>query len=119
VLLEYQMDAVNDAYQVELAEHLPAGLEMVNPDLPSVQRNFPVPPVDENETVGLSHVDRRMDRVLLYFEHLAPGTRKYAVLTRVVGAGEFHWPAASAVPIYDKRVQASTVDTLIHSRAGE
>ena len=113
VLLEYVMRAGHDAYQLELEEHLPAGLEVVNPDLPSVRRNFPVPKM---ETMGLSHVIRRPDHVKLYFEHLVPGESKYAILTQVTGAGEFRWPAAGAVPMYDKRAQASTVDTVIHSK---
>lgn len=114
VLLEYVMRAGRDAYQLELEEHLPASLEMVNPDLPSVRRNFPVP---EIETIGLSHVIRRPDHVKLYFEHLVPGESKYAILTQVTGAGDFRWPAAGAVPMYDKRTQASTVDTVIYSKA--
>lgn len=119
VLLEYELVAGSDVYQLELVENLPSALETVNPDLPSVMRNFPVPPVVDSEVVDLSFVDRRAERVRLYFDHLTPGFRKYAILTRVVGAGDFNWPAATAVPMYDKRVRASTADGLVHASAGQ
>jgi len=117
VLLDYAMETGGDTYQLALEENLPAALETVNPDLPSVKATFPAAPIGDADVIGLSHVNRRSDKVSLYFGHLSPGTSRYAILTRVVGAGEFHWPAAGAEPMYDKRVRATTVDTVIHSSA--
>lgn len=116
ILLHYVVTAATDTHHLQIDEHLPAGLDVVNPDLPSVRRNFALP---QMETVDLSHVERSPDRIRLYFELLEPGSSQYAILAQVTTPGEFRWPAASAIPMYDKRLQASTVDSVFHSQAAK
>lgn len=117
VLLTYQIEGGQAVHQLQIEEQLPAAMELVNPDLPSVRATFSIPTDDSANQARLSHADRRGSSVSLFFDMLPAGKNQYSVLVRVAGAGTFSWPAAQAAPVYDKRFRATTADQTVHSKA--
>ncbi len=89
---------------VALEDSLPAGLEIVNPDLALVGKFFQLPPVDPHDRLlELSYSEMRDRSALLYFDVFDPGSGTYSVLARATAAGTFRWPATQIVPMYDSR----------------
>ncbi len=89
-----------------LEDALPAGLEVVNPNLALFGKLYAV---DEgNNTASLSHSAMRDSTTALYFDEAGAGLSSYAVLARATAAGSFAWPAAQISPMYDSRFNART-----------
>lgn len=89
---------------VALEDALPAGLEIVNPDLALVGKFFQLPPTDPHDRLlELSYSEMRDRSALLYFDVFDPGSGTYSVLARATAAGTFRWPATQIVPMYDSR----------------
>jgi uncharacterized protein YfaS (alpha-2-macroglobulin family) len=89
---------------VALEDTLPAGIEVVNPNLALVGKFFELPAPDPHDRVlDLSYSEMRDRATLLYFDTFIPGTGIYSVLARVTAAGTFRWPATQIVPMYDSR----------------
>src|SRR5439155_1071219 len=79
---------------VALEDALPAGIEVVNPNLALVGKFFQLPPADpQDRLLGLSYSEMRDRSTLLYFDIVDPGSSTYSVLARATAAGTFRWPA--------------------------
>jgi len=103
VLITYRLNTRKLQNYVALEDLLPAGLETVNPDLPSVAKFFEVPKDEHDNVLSLSHSEIRDQSTLLYFDRVDPGSNTYSVLARATAAGTFQWPATQVVPMYDTR----------------
>jgi uncharacterized protein YfaS (alpha-2-macroglobulin family) len=83
---------------------LPAGVEVVNPNLALVGKFYQLPPPDpQDRLLGLSYSEMRDRSALLYFDTVDPGSGTYSILARATAAGTFRWPATQVAPMYDSR----------------
>jgi uncharacterized protein YfaS (alpha-2-macroglobulin family) len=113
VLITYRMNTRKKQNYVALEDALPAGLEVVNPNLAMIGKFFELPPEDRsNHVLALSHSEMRDKATLLYFDDFDPGTGTYSVLARATAAGTFRWPATQVVPMYDSRFSGLSPSTL-------
>ncbi len=104
VLITYRIQTRKLQNYVALEDALPAGLEVVNPDLGQIGKFFDMPPSDPHDYVlDLSHSEMRDRGTFLYFDTFQPGSGVYSVLARATAAGTFRWPATQVVPMYDSR----------------
>src|SRR5438876_9617292 len=104
VLITYRMNTRKKQNYVALEDALPAGLEVVNPNLAMIGKFFELPADDQNNRgLMLSHSEMRDRTTLLYFDDFEPGSGTYSVLARATAAGTFRWPATQVVPMYDSR----------------
>ena len=104
VLITYRINTRKKQNYVALEDALPAGLEVVNPNLAMIGRFFALPPNEsDSHVLTLSHSEMRDRSTLLYFDDFAPGTGTYSVLARATAAGTFRWPATQVVPMYESR----------------
>jgi alpha-2-macroglobulin len=104
LLITYRVNTRKLQNFVALEDALPAGLEVVNPNLALVGKFFQLPPADPHDRLlGLSYSEMRDRSTLLYFDTVDPGTGTYSVLARATAAGTFRWPATQLVPMYDSR----------------
>lgn len=108
VLITYRLRSDRRHHFLALEDPLPAGLEVVNPDLPAVAKVYDLPPAADGRELWLSHSAIRDDRVVLYFDRFDPGAGTYSILARATAAGSFHWPAAQIAPMYDARFSGAT-----------
>ncbi|PYL18966.1 MAG: hypothetical protein DMF41_10920 [Verrucomicrobia bacterium] len=98
---------------VALEDALPAGLEVVNPNLALVGKFFELPPADPHDRLlGLSYSEMRDRSALLYFDIVDPGSGTYSVLARATAAGTFRWPATQVAPMYDSRFSGLSPSSL-------
>jgi len=116
VLISYRISNDRPHDLLAIDEELPAALEVMNPDLPSIRKAFPFPDPNAGNEATLAYADQQLHRVRLFFEKLPAGTNHYTVLARVVGTGSFSWPATQAGPLYDRRVSAATADSALTAR---
>ena len=104
LLITYRMQTRKLQNYVALEDALPAGLEVVNPNLAMIGKFFEMPANSPGDHVlDLSHSEMRDRATLLYFDTFAPGSGVYSVLARATAAGTFRWPATQVVPMYDSR----------------
>ncbi len=104
LLVTYRIQTRKLQSYVALEDALPAGLEVVNPNLAGIAKFFEMPPTDPGDHIlDLSHSEMRDRATLLYFDTFAPGSGVYSVLARATAAGTFRWPATQVVPMYDSR----------------
>ena len=104
LLITYRIQTRKLQNYVALEDALPAGLEVVNPNLAMIGKFFEMPPTDAGDHVlDLSHSEMRDRSTLLYFDTFEPGSGTYSVLARATAAGTFRWPATQVVPMYDSR----------------
>jgi alpha-2-macroglobulin len=104
LLITYRVNTRKLQNYVALEDVLPAGLEVVNPNLALVGKFFELPPPDPHaRLLDLSYSEMRDRATLLYFDTFEPGTGTYSVLARATAAGTFRWPATQVVPMYDSR----------------
>ena len=104
ILITYRMNTRKKQNYVALEDSLPAGLEVVNPNLAMIGKFFELPADDQNSRgLMLSHSEMRDRTTLLYFDDFEPGSGTYSVLARATAAGTFRWPATQVVPMYDSR----------------
>lgn len=88
---------------VALEDLLPAGIEVVNPNLALFEKFYTPPAEPGVTTASLSHSEMRDQQTNLYFDRVVPGTSSYSVLARATAAGSFIWPATQIQPMYDSR----------------
>ncbi|MEY2547134.1 MAG: alpha-2-macroglobulin [Verrucomicrobiota bacterium] len=114
VLITYRINTRKKQNYVALEDALPAGLEVVNPNLASVSKFFELPndEAQDRHVLALSHSEMRDKATLLYFDDFDPGTGTYSVLARATAAGTFRWPATQVVPMYDSRFSGLSPSTL-------
>ena len=104
VLITFRVNTQKLQSYVALEDSLPAGLEILNPDLAAVGKFLELPaPAATERTLTLSHSEMRDRATLLYFDDVAAGPGTYSVLARATSAGTFRWPATQVVPMYDSR----------------
>src|SRR5256886_9054833 len=104
LLITYRLNTPQLQNFVALEDALPAGLEVVNPNLALVGKFFQLPPADpQDRLLGLSYSEMRDRSTLLYFDIVDPGSSTYSVLARATAAGTFRWPATQVAPMYDSR----------------
>jgi uncharacterized protein YfaS (alpha-2-macroglobulin family) len=104
LLITYRLNTRKLQNFVALEDALPAGLEVVNPNLALVGKFFQLPPPDpQDRLLGLSYSEMRDRSALLYFDVVDPGSGTYSVLARATAAGTFRWPATQVAPMYDSR----------------
>ena len=114
ILVSYHLSTDRPHSYLELEDQLPACLETINPKLPHVTENFPLPIEAGVNTLKLSHVELRFARTLLYFQNAPPGRNAYSVLCRVIVPGVFRWPATQARPMYDSRFSGISESMVVH-----
>jgi uncharacterized protein YfaS (alpha-2-macroglobulin family) len=104
LLITYRLNTRKLQNFVALEDSLPAGVEVVNPNLALVGKFYDLPPPDPNDRfLGLSYSEMRDRSALLYFDTVDPGSGAYSVLARATAAGTFRWPATQVAPMYDSR----------------
>ena len=106
LLISYRFKPTQHLNFVALEDALPAGVEVVNPNLALFGKLYPVDEI--NSPATLSHSELHDSRTDLYFDDVTPGLSSYAVLARATSAGSFVWPAAQIYPMYDSRFNART-----------
>jgi hypothetical protein len=104
LLITYRLNTRKLQNFVALEDSLPAGVEVVNPNLALVGKFYQLPPPDpQDRLLGLSYSEMRDRAALLYFDTVDPGSGTYSILARATAAGTFRWPATQVVPMYDSR----------------
>ena len=113
LLITYRLNTRKLQNFVVLEDALPAGLEVVNPNLALIAKFFQLPPPDPQDRVlGLSYSEMRDRSALLYFDTVDPGSGTYSVLARATAAGAFRWPATQVAPMYDSRFSGLSPSSL-------
>jgi uncharacterized protein YfaS (alpha-2-macroglobulin family) len=113
LLITYRLNTRKLQNFVALEDALPAGLEVVNPNLALVAKFFQLPPPDpQDRALGLSYSEMRDRSALLYFDTVDPGSGTYSVLARATAAGAFRWPATQVAPMYDSRFSGLSPSSL-------
>jgi len=113
LLITYRVYSRKLQNYVALEDSLPAGLEIVNPDLALVGKFFQLPPADpQDRLLELSYSEMRDRSALLYFDVFDPGSGTYSVLARATAAGRFRWPATQVEPMYDSRFSGLSPSSL-------
>jgi alpha-2-macroglobulin len=104
LLITYRLNTRKLQNFVALEDSLPAGVEVVNPNLALVGKFYQLPPPDpQDHLLGLSYSEMRDRAALLYFDTVDPGSGTYSILARATAAGTFRWPATQVAPMYDSR----------------
>ncbi|HTD02102.1 MAG TPA: hypothetical protein VK637_08140, partial [Chthoniobacterales bacterium] len=113
LLITYRLNTRKLQNFVALEDALPAGLEVVNPNLALVGKFFQLPPPDlQDRLLGLSYSEMRDRSALLYFDTVDPGSGTYSILARATAAGTFRWPATQVAPMYDSRFSGLSPSSL-------
>ncbi len=113
LLITYRLNTRKLQNFVALEDALPAGLEVVNPNLALVGKFFQLPPADpQDRRLGLSYSEMRDRSALLYFDTVDPGSGTYSILARATAAGTFRWPATQVAPMYDSRFSGLSPSSL-------
>lgn len=112
--ITYRMQTKKKQNYVALEDTLPAGVEVVNPNLAAVAKFLELPNenTQDRHVLALSHSEMRDRATLLYFDDFDPGTGTYSVLARATAAGTFRWPATQVVPMYDSRFSGLSPSSL-------
>ena len=104
LLIKYRLNTRKLQNFVALEDALPAGVEVVNPNLALIGKFYQLPPPDpQDRLLGLSYSEMRDRSALLYFDTVDPGSGTYSILARATAAGTFRWPATQVAPMYDSR----------------
>ena len=101
LLISYRFSSDNPQSFVALEDLLPAGIEVVNPNLALFSQFVSTP--NEPGTASLSFSELRDRQTNLYFNDVPSGASTYSVLARATAVGDFIWPATQIVPMYDAR----------------
>jgi uncharacterized protein YfaS (alpha-2-macroglobulin family) len=113
LLITYRVQSRKLQNYVALEDDLPAGLEVVNPNIALIGKFFELPAPDPHDRLlGLSYSEMRDRATLLYFDDFDPGTGTYSVLARATAAGTFRWPATQVEPMYDSRFSGLSPSSL-------
>lgn len=103
LLISYRFFTDKPQSYVAVEDLLPAGLEVINPNLALFGKFYSVPAEPGVTQADLSHSEIRDQQTNLYFDRLETGARSYSVLARATAAGRFIWPATQMTPMYDSR----------------
>ncbi|MEO6052371.1 MAG: alpha-2-macroglobulin family protein [Chthoniobacterales bacterium] len=108
LLISYRFHSERPQSFVALMDELPAGIEVVNPNLQMFGKFYQVPDEPGVQTPSLSYCEMRDRQTNLYFDQIGTGSQGYAVLARATAAGTFAWPSTQITPMYDSRIYART-----------
>ncbi|MGY8687338.1 MAG: alpha-2-macroglobulin family protein, partial [Verrucomicrobiales bacterium] len=117
LLLTYQFEAKKRHHYVALTDELPAGIEVVNFDLPQIAAVYRLPD-SVKPTLHLSHSELRDQSANLYFNTVSASHHTYAILARVTGSGDFIWPSTQIQPMYQPYFGGLTAGRVAHSQRG-
>ncbi len=101
--IEVTIENQDPRHQVALTDRLPAGFEAVNARLSTAQRA-----VKSRHDWTWRGVEVRDERVSFFAYHLESGVHDVEYLARASRSGEFVWPAASVVSMYQPDEYART-----------
>jgi uncharacterized protein YfaS (alpha-2-macroglobulin family) len=114
IFITYRFQSSKPQSFVALVDALPAGLEVLNPNLDLFGKIYPLGAENGVDTAAISHSEMHDSRTDLYFDEVPTGLHSYSVLARATSAGTFEWPAAQISPMYDSRTYARTApDTCV------
>ena len=103
ILISYRISSEKPQSYVVIEDSLPAGLEVVNPNLDLFGKFYALPAEADSETADLSHSEMRDQQTNLYFDELPAGTRSYSV-SRVLPPEDLSSGRATQIsPMYDSR----------------
>ena len=108
VLISFRFHCDQAQSYVAVEDALPAGLEVLNPNLEMIGKFYQIPDEPGVPAAWLSFSEMRDTQTNLYFDILPAGSNSYAVLARATAAGTFAWPSAQIAPMYDSRFYART-----------
>jgi uncharacterized protein YfaS (alpha-2-macroglobulin family) len=108
LLITYRFQSSKPQSFLALEDALPAGIEVLNPNLALFAKFYQVPEEQGVATASLSHSEMRDSRTNLFFDESPAGLQSYSVLARATAAGSFTWPAAQISPMYDSRFYSRT-----------
>jgi uncharacterized protein YfaS (alpha-2-macroglobulin family) len=108
LLITYRFQCEKPQSFLALEDALPAGVEVVNPNLALFAKSHRVPEESGVATADLSHSEMRDSRTDLFFDSVPAGLASYSILARATAAGTFAWPAAQIAPMYDARFFSRT-----------
>jgi len=111
ILISYRFSSDKPQNYVAVEDMIPAGLEVVNPNLELFGKFYSLPAESGVETADLSHSEIRDQQTNLYFDELPSGARSYSVLARATAGGAFIWPATQISPMYDSRFFARSASS--------
>ncbi|MET0222796.1 MAG: hypothetical protein ABW346_00260, partial [Terrimicrobium sp.] len=117
ILISYRISSEKPQSYIVVVDSLPAGLEVVNPDLNLFGKFYGLPAEAEGESADLSHSEMRDQQTNLYFDELPAGTRNYSVLARATAEGTFVWPTTQISPMYDSRFFGRSASSRCHVAA--
>ena len=107
ILISFRFHNDKPQSYVAVSDALPAGLEVVNPNLEMIGKFYQIP--DEGVPAAwLSFSEMRDKQTNLYFDSMPAGEQAYAILARATAAGSFAWPSTQMTPMYDSRFYART-----------
>ena len=121
VRVRLTMVADNRRYHVALVDHLPAGLEIVNPGLP-VSQNPPQNPESSGQRADgwwgtwYEYQNLRDDRAEAFTTLLWEGTYQYTYIARATTPGQFVVPPAKAEEMYSPEVFGRSGSSLVDIR---
>ncbi|MDD5200575.1 MAG: alpha-2-macroglobulin family protein [Terrimicrobiaceae bacterium] len=108
VLISFRFRCDQAQSFVAIEDALPAGLEIVNPNLEMIGKFYSIPDEPGSPAAWLSFSEMRDKQTNLFFDSLPAGSQSYAILARATAAGTFAWPSAQMTPMYDARFYART-----------
>ncbi len=108
VLVSFRFHCDQPQSFVAVEDALPAGLEVVNPNLAIIGKSYQIPAQPGVPTAWLSFSEMRDRQTNLFFDALPAGAQGYAILARATAAGAFSWPSTQMTPMYDARSYART-----------
>lgn len=114
ILVSYRIGCDKAQSFAALEDPLPAGLEVINPNLAMFGALYPAAGTADVPPAELSHADMRDSQTDLYFDALPAGMRSYGVLARVTSVGTFAWPSAQISPMYDARFYGRSAPSVCH-----
>jgi len=104
ISFRFHCDRPQDYVAIEAA--LPAGLEVLNPNLEMIGKFYTIPDDPAAPAAFLSFSEMRDTQTNLFFDSLGSGATSYAVLARATAVGQFSWPSTQMAPMYDSRFYA-------------
>ncbi len=103
LLISFRMFTAKPQSYVALEDALPAGIEIINPNLAMFGKTYSIPDDPAAPAAALSHCEMRDTQTNLYFDALEAGARSSSILARATTAGTFAWPSTRIAPMYDAR----------------
>jgi uncharacterized protein YfaS (alpha-2-macroglobulin family) len=111
VLISFRFHCDTAQSYVAIEAALPAGLEVLNPNLEMIGKFYQIPDEPGAPAAWLSFSEMRDQQTNLFFDTLTAGAQSYAILARATSVGTFAWPSTQMTPMYDARAYARTAPT--------